>query len=132
MIYPEIFSLKKVSIVLIVSLVSVYLGLQIGNFIGSFAGRRNKPVSEVPVATGVPITKTNVWSGFVRKITPLDQGIEGGFKLVDSEGQITAVLQSARIDLSFLEGLKVEAEGRRIKVLEDNLPLVLVEKVKFQ
>ena len=89
-------------------------------------------MSITPRNGDIPV-QNNSWVGTIRKVTPADINIEGGFKLVNENEKIMAVLQSTKIDLGFLEGQSdVTIEGRRVRNLNSDLPLILVEKVKFK
>lgn len=130
MSYPEIFSARKLLVVLLVSLFSVLAGVKLGDFLGGLLAKPSVSSSGIRAAV-TPKPKFGLWVGTVRKVTEFDGDLGESFKLVDEDGAVTALLQSSKIDLSFLEGMRVEAEGRRLKVINDLWPLVLVEKVKF-
>ncbi len=128
------FSVKKFLLLLVVSVASIYIGIGFGSIISGGSGNDSKTslVSITPRNGDIPV-QNNSWVGTIRKVTPADINIEGGFKLVNENEKIMAVLQSTKIDLGFLEGQSdVTIEGRRVRNLNSDLPLILVEKVKFK
>lgn len=134
MSYSELFSVKKFLLLLVVSVASIYIGIGFGSIISGFSGNDSKAslVSVTPKNGDTPVLN-NSWVGTIRKVTPADIDIDGGFKLVNENEKIMAVLQSTKIDLGFLEGQSnVTIEGRRVRNLSSDLPLIIVEKVKFK
>jgi hypothetical protein len=131
--YSELFSVKRFLLLLVVSVASIYIGIGFGSIISGRSGSDNKQplLSTTPNSGGV-LPQGGSWVGTIRKVTPADINIEGGFKLVNENEKITAVLQSTKIDLEFVEGRNVTVEGRRVRNLNSDLPLILVEKVKFK
>lgn len=131
--YTGLFSVKGFLLLLAVSVGSVYIGIGFGNIISGFADSSPKQPLFIaaPNNEGTPVQPVS-WVGTIRKVTPVDVNIDGGFKLVNDNGKIMAVLQSTKIDLGFLEGMGVTVEGRRIRNLNNDLPLILVEKVRFE
>lgn len=130
--YSELFSVKRFLLLLVVSVASIYVGIGFGSIISGFSGNDSKTplVSVTPKNGDIPV-QNNSWVGTIRKVTPADINVEGGFKLVNENEKITAVLRSTKIDLEFVEGRNVTVEGRRVRNLNSDLPLILVEKVKF-
>lgn len=132
--YSELFSVKRFLLLLVVSVASIYIGIGFGSIISGFSGNDNKlpPLRATPKNGDTPV-QNNSWVGTIRKVTPADINVEGGFKLVSDNEKIMAVLQSTKIDLGFLEGQSnVTIEGRRVRNLNNDLPLILVERVKFK
>lgn len=131
--YSELLSVKRLLLLLVVSVASIYIGIGFGSIISGRSGADNRqPLLSTPPNSSSVLPQGGSWVGTIRKVTPADINIEGGFKLVNDNEKITAVLQSAKIDLSFLEGMDVTVEGRRVRNLNSDLPLILVEKVKFK
>ena len=131
MVYSEVFSVKKVLLILAVSVASIYVGIGFGGLINGFSATGNKVSAPIKVEEGAPVV-SNSWVGVIRKKTEADGDLGGEFKLVGEREKVIAVLQSSKIDLRFLEGMSVTIEGKRVRVLNNNLPLILVEKVKFK
>lgn len=62
-----------------------------------------------------------------------DSTAPGSYRLLDPRGQTVAFLQSGKIDLRILQpGLKVLVTGRREQILENNIPLITVDKLNFR
>lgn len=131
--YSELFSVKKFLLLLVVSVVSIYIGIGFGSIISGFSGNDSKtPLVSITPKNGDTPVQNNSWVGTIRKVTPADINVDGNFKLVGESEKIMAVLQSTKIDLGFLEGQSnVTIEGRRVRNINSDLPLILVEKVKF-
>jgi len=130
--YSELFSVKRFLLLLVVSVASIYIGIGFGSVISGFGDSTTKSLSTSTSSKNESSSvQGNLWVGTIRKVTPFDVDIEGGFKLVNASEKIVAILQSAKIDLSMLEGMNATVEGRRVRNLNNDLPLILVEKVKF-
>ena len=132
----DFFSLKKLLLLTAVSVTSIYIGISFGGLIISFSETRNDtpPPAGGPTPPGVSgaAKSQNLWTGTIRKVAKTDVDLGGNFQLVGESEKIVAILSSAKIDLSILEGMTVTVEGRRLRVLNNDLPLVIVEKAKFK
>lgn len=74
--------------------------------------------------------KIATYSGTIKPSAPSLYS-EGTHFLEDENGEIVALLKSAKIDLSFIEGQTVEVEGRVKKTVEGEQMILDVEKVRF-
>jgi hypothetical protein len=68
--------------------------------------------------------------GTVVKVDPLSQGF-GTHRLLNDSGDVLAYLESRSIDLSIIEGRKVNIEGRRERLVGAGVPLIEVEVVNL-
>lgn len=128
----DFFSLKKILLLTVVSVTSIYIGISFGGLISSFSDTRNNTPAQALSEISGANKGQNLWTGTVRKVAKTDVDLGGNFQLVGESEKIVAILSSAKIDLNFLEGMTVTVEGRRLRVLSNNLPLVIVEKAKFK
>lgn len=90
-----------------------------------------------PLATNSPavttLTEEASYEGTIFRDDSLATTSLATHRLLDSHGQTAAFLQSGKIDLRILQpGLKVLVSGRREKILENNLPLISVDKLTFR
>lgn len=126
---------RKFLILLFLSTVFVFLGAVLGL---SFSNRNARRFyNDLPGGKSAPSERgenKDKSENLRGKVEPLGPSIymQGTHKLVNSEGEILALLESKDIDLSFLEGMKVEVEGPASKTIGGDLKLVKVEKVRFR
>lgn len=128
------FSPKNLLLVVLVLVVSIYFGLTVGRFLGNFSevkvvSENKAPVFGLPQVSPSPISS---WSGTIRRVVAADVETDGDFELVGESEKIIAILKSNKIDLRISEGMAVTVEGRKVKVYGNNLPLILVERIKFK
>lgn len=57
---------------------------------------------------------------------------QGTYQLEDGSGKILAYLNAADDKLKLVEGMEVEVRGKVTRTVEGNLPLVMVEEVRFK
>lgn len=127
-------TLRSFLILIFVLIVSLPLGIALGGMLGSILEVKDNPSlpkSAVGVAEETSLSHGS-WTGTVRKIDPSDAGGGSLFRLFGNGDKVVAELQSPKIDLRFLEGMRVTIEGRRIRVLAGDLPLIQVEKVNLK
>ena len=71
-----------------------------------------------------------IFSGVVESLGPSIY-MQGTHKLLSDDGEIKALLESSKIDLNVINGMKVKVEGKVIKTIEGQLKLIQVNKVIF-
>lgn len=72
----------------------------------------------------------NVYEGTIVKVQ--GEALNGSHLLLNKDGKTIAYLQSNKIDLKILEQTQVVVEGRRERMVDVGVPLLLVEKVNFR
>lgn len=96
--------------------------------------KKEPPIGLNSAASTPPMTSASkvTLSG---SIIPLIEGTAspGTHRLVDSEGKVLAILKSRNLDLNFtITGVSVEITGKKERTLENNLPLINVESLRYR
>ena len=117
----------------IFGLLGALVGLGLGYWLLRPAGKAVLPTpseSSEEDTSSVPISSQTLTG----KVLPLGPSIytQGTHKLVDQQGEITAVLQADDDKLQLAEGYRVEVTGKISKTVEGDMKLMRVEEIKFK
>lgn len=88
-------------------------------------------ISDTPPPPSVSASKLTLSGSIVPLIERTN--FSGTHRLVGSDGKVIAILKSRNLDLNFtIAGVSAEVTGKKERTVENNLPLINVESIRYR